>query len=245
MRRNQLGVIVAILTFSVGVAMASAYWIVDRIPPVQKLEEPTENTIELKADDCFPGVSIQASTAYLPSKSYFPPSAFRASPQDVNHFIVDWYSKHLKAMDEPVLLKYAGYEEESYRFLWLRSFHHPVAVRLNRFGEGRMLVVKELDGAGGYKPGYVTVEKTRLLSEGEWAMFMHLLNRACYWQLATEDVSSIDGVDGAQWILEGVKEGRYHVVDRWSPREGTYRDACLYLLKISGLGIDESSGKVY
>ena len=28
------------------------------------------------------------------------------------------------------------------------------------------------------------------------------------------------GVDGAQWIFEGVKDSTYHVVDRWSPDNG-------------------------
>ena len=27
-------------------------------------------------------------------------------------------------------------------------------------------------------------------------------------------------LDGAQWILEGVRNGKYHVVDRWSPEKG-------------------------
>jgi hypothetical protein len=25
------------------------------------------------------------------------------------------------------------------------------------------------------------------------------------------------GLDGAQWIIEGIKGGEYHVIDRWSP----------------------------
>jgi hypothetical protein len=27
------------------------------------------------------------------------------------------------------------------------------------------------------------------------------------------------GTDGAQWIVEALREGRYHVVDRWSGAE--------------------------
>lgn len=53
------------------------------------------------------------------------------------------------------------------------------------------------------------------------------------------------GNDGAEWILEGVNGGRYHVVDRWTPGAGAYREACLYLLKISDLGIDEASQDLY
>jgi hypothetical protein len=31
------------------------------------------------------------------------------------------------------------------------------------------------------------------------------------------DGTTAIGVDGAQSIVEGVKQGKYHVVDRWSP----------------------------
>ena len=37
------------------------------------------------------------------------------------------------------------------------------------------------------------------------------------------------------WIMEGYREGRYHVVDRKSPDPGAYRDACMYLLRHSSL----------
>jgi len=30
------------------------------------------------------------------------------------------------------------------------------------------------------------------------------------------------GLDGVQWIIEGVKNGNYHIVDHWAPRAGKY-----------------------
>src|SRR5437899_2594377 len=46
---------------------------------------------------------------------------------------VEWYSEHLQAMREPPLTRVAG-EAEVYRFLWLRSFHRPIAIRAQRLG---------------------------------------------------------------------------------------------------------------
>jgi hypothetical protein len=132
---------------------------------------------------------------------------------------------------------------ESYRFLWLRSFHHPVAVRVWRSGAEHFLVVKQLSGAGGYAPGRLSVDRTRQLSNDEWDEFVRLLDGICYWQMPAED--SRLGNDGARWILEGMKDGRYHIVDRWSPDGGDYRAACLHLLKLSGLGIDPKGVDVY
>ena len=143
----------------------------------------------------------------------------------------EWYSKHLKAMDEPAIPSITG-ANETYRFLWLRTFHHPIAIRLWRTGEERNIVFKELSGAGGYEPGKLITNQTQQLSADEWDMFIKLLQEASYWRLPTE--SKDLALDGAQWILEGKKDEQYHLVDRWSPKGGSYREACLYLLKLSG-----------
>ena len=46
---------------------------------------------------------------------------------------------------------------ESYRFLWLRTFHKPIAVRVWSADSRYYLVVKELSGQGGYEPGRIIV----------------------------------------------------------------------------------------
>jgi len=60
---------------------------------------------------------------------------------------------------------------------------------------------------------------------------MRKLELACFWQMPTPNELMM--CDGAEWIMEGRREGRFHVVDRQSPDEGAYRDACLYLLRVS------------
>lgn len=49
----------------------------------------------------------------------------------------------------------------------------------------------------------------------------------------------------AWWLVEGVQEGYYHVAHRQSPDSGAYREVCLYMLKLSGLPLDESKGEIY
>ena len=39
-------------------------------------------------------------------------------------------------------------------------------------------------------------------------------------------------------MLEGVKGGRYHVVDRWSPDGGPFRKAMLDLVALAGMKVD-------
>jgi len=179
-----------------------------------------------KSNDDFTQAPITKPSGVMMSKD--------GSNQIINSldsFRNDWYSKHLKAMDEPSLSSIAE-PDETYRFLWLRSFHHPIAIRVWRTGEERNMVFKELDGAGGYEPGKLIVNQTQQIAVKEWDEFISLLQRASYWRLPAEKKES--GCDGAEWILEGKKGERYHLVDRWSPDGGSYREACLYLLKLSG-----------
>lgn len=220
---------VALSAFTVGVAAATLY-VFDRIrtPPPPEVSEA-----RAVDDACFPGLSRKAGAASRPSL-FFPPGAFDPDPAR-EQFTVEWYSKHLTAMEEPSLAS-PGSGQEGYRFLWLPSFQNSVAVRVWRSGNEALMSVKRLDGAGGYEPGELVVNRVRPLSAREWDEFERLLGLACYWKLPTK---ARGGLDGSRWILEGAKEGRYHVVDRWSPRGGSYREACLYLLKIS-----EVSGEV-
>ena len=81
-----------------------------------------------------------------------------------------WYPPYLTAMKELSLWdRSKASETESYRFLWLRSFHHPVALRLDVASDGRgVLVVKVLSGQGGYDPGNLieVIAKSRLKNRG-------------------------------------------------------------------------------
>ena len=153
-------------------------------------------------------------------------------------FIVEAYTKHLKAMKEPSLWADSKKTElQSYRFLWLRTFHHPIVIRLNiksdRSGE---LICKETSGAGGYAPGELTINRTTSLSLSQVSIFLKSLDKANFWEMASK--GGTQGEDGAQWIIEGVKNRKYHLVERWCPKRGEFREAALILLNLSGLKQD-------
>ena len=145
-----------------------------------------------------------------------------------------WYGQHLRAMREPRLCEPS--DVERYRFLWLRTFHRPVAVRVERTEAGASLTARELGGAGGYAPGELARGATRDLTSSEWAELQRKLDAAGYWTLPTD--SDRMGLDGSQWVLEGARGDRYHVVDRWTPeeagRDAAFRELCLFLLDLAG-----------
>ena len=240
MKRTMFRLSVALLTFVAGVASATVY-LASHVPdvpppPVAPLVVPAAPEVAR----CFPGRSVQIQT--MGKLSYFPPGTFSPEEQH-DDFITVWYSKHLSAMKEESFYFIGNSEVESYRFLWLRTFHHPVSVRVWSAGGERFVTLKELSGAGGYKPGRLLVDRTRTLSQGEWDEFTRLLEQTCYWELPTWDGRL--GTDGTQWVLEGVRAGRYHVVTRWTPRGGSFREACVYALRLSELSFSTSDLDFY
>ena len=151
-----------------------------------------------------------------------------------------WYPPYLTAMNEPSLWdRSKDSATESYRFLWLRTFHHPAALRLELAPDGSgVLTVKVLSGQGGYDPGDLIENREVRVDKVKLKRFFDLLSAARFWDLPSEDQNPNEIVnDGAQWIVEGAREGHYHVVDRVSPRRGPYRDIALLLMKLGDLRV--------
>jgi hypothetical protein len=117
----------------------------------------------------------------------------------------------------------------TYRFLWLRSFHHPVAVRLEVKPDGTgLLTTKIANGAGGYSPGTLIQNPTVAVTKAETDAFLAKIEKSGFWT-APNPVNDQRGTDGSQWIVEGVRNGEYHVVDRWSPSKGLAHDLGMFL----------------
>lgn len=154
----------------------------------------------------------------------------------------DWYGSHLRAMAEHPLCHRDGALDaatETYRLTWLPSFHHSIVVRVDRRENGYRFEAKQESGAGGYEAGHLARDTAFALSAADAEMFKHLLAAAAFWTLPSIPPPSNDvGGDGAQWVVEGQRGTRYHVVDRWSPHDSAdahYRRLAEWLLAKSGL----------
>lgn len=157
---------------------------------------------------------------------YFPDNAF-------SDFVRDWYSRALKAADEPSLWQMSQEATgEVYRFTYLRTFHQPVFVRVDFTDpEKPAALLKILDGMGGYESGAMFEERNLELTQEQAQAFLQTLNRIGFWELPLKGDQI--GLDGAQWIIEGISKGRYHVIVRWSPEEGPVRDLGLAFLDLA------------
>ena len=141
-------------------------------------------------------------------------------------------------MGEPSLSCGAPAAKEAYRFVWLRTFHRPIAVRLTHEGGGPRLVAVELTGAGGYDPGRIAGRAEKILTESDWRALSAALAKIHFWSMPSRLAKP--GIDGSRWIIEGFRfNSQYHVVDRWTPEAGPYREAGLLFLTLAGISVPD------
>lgn len=168
----------------------------------------------------------------------------RYFPATVSDFKSEWYGKHLAAMNEPSLFEAAARSEAALRFLWLRTFHQPICVRMTREGERVSLVATRLSGEGGYEPGTIAARVERTLAVADWLGIEDALDLA---RFDAPPIREGFGADGAQWIVERARNGNWRMVERWSPdRPGPHADfrrACEAFLGL--VGDEFVTGDVY
>jgi len=185
----------------------------------------------------------EAKAPAVVASGYFPIAGDGGRAGCDSHAIRDsedeWYSEDLKAAQENSLLEASRTRRPAgaatYRFTWLRSFHHPVVIRVEeRSGRPAALIAKELTGKGGYDPGGIGRHLERQLTQEEAGRFGSTLARTGLLTLPTKDCDAGFGVDGAEWIVEAVDPSGYHLVVRWSPERGPTREGGTMLMGLTG-----------
>ncbi len=149
-------------------------------------------------------------------------------------FSINWYSKHLEALQEPVLND--SVQGQIYRFTYLRTFDNPIVIRIENKEGNISIYWKVSDGAGGYDPGKITINKSKELTIKEWELIENKINSIGFWELPAV-YDDILGTDGSQWILEGKISEKYHVVDRWCG--GEISSVCKELLELTDIKLAE------
>ncbi len=148
-------------------------------------------------------------------------------PNQYDTSVVERYSKYLTALQEPVVYSDTS-NYEIYRFTWLRTFKNPIAVRITKKVNEFRIYWKVSDGAGGFEPGKLIIDKNKKISKGEWDKFQTLLIKMNYWNL--DNIPDEPFIDGSHWILEGRTQNQYSVVDKRSPNQESYYWKCCYFL---------------
>jgi hypothetical protein len=165
---------------------------------------------------------------------------------DMDAFKAQWYARQLQALQEPVLCCESLSGGRVVRFLWLRSFQHPVVIRLNEMTAGSWrLMTKTGSGAGGGDPGTVATANERTLTAADAAALPALFKpTSWFWNTASAQAITTGKCapdktcvtltgDGSQWIIEVRDGNRYHYVDRWSPKDGPVHEMGERLIALS------------
>lgn len=148
-------------------------------------------------------------------------------------FTAQWYQKQLDALKEPSFEDFRRADvPEAVRFVWLRTFHNPVAISVavsaDRSGA---LVLKVASGKGGYDPGRLETDTSIKLTSDQIDMLRRTIESNKFWERTPPDRA---GFDGARWIIEVKRGGQYHFVDEWTPEDGPVRNLGQHLIELSG-----------
>jgi len=169
-------------------------------------EVPDSDPIKTTSQACLRAVERKNASFFL---SYFPPQTFASRAAD---YRLRWYSADMYALGERPLWPPSTEHETIYRLTYLPAFSGPSVITLtvSPGGEGRV-AIKTIDG----DREVTKIDDTSAVSRDQLARFLSLLDQAHFWDAPTELPSR--GFDGAEWIMEGVKDGNYRTVVRWCP----------------------------
>ena len=147
----------------------------------------------------------------------------------------DELQKQLMALEEPCLYDYkCSPNTEIYRFTWLRSFHHPIIIRVVKNANGIILSWKIGKGAAGYKPTGLKEAGKVETSESQWANLLKLVDKANFLTLPNRKYVMM--YDGADWTLEYRTNTIFKAHLTNEPSE-EFKECCLYLLRLSGIRV--------
>jgi hypothetical protein len=156
--------------------------------------------------------------------TYFPPNTFQGRAGD---FMVHWYSSVLHGLEEKPLWP-PNPNQATYRFAWMRSFHDQVSITMDVKPEGdgqlRLHVYR--------RAAQQVASSAQSLSKEQVGRVVSLIEQADFWKMTTEGEEP-QGLDGAEWVLEGAQAGQYHVVTRWDASGTPFGKALLELLQLS------------
>jgi hypothetical protein len=151
--------------------------------------------------------SAVADDLYFPIKTV-------AGGEGVTKFESKWYGESLERMKEPQLPGFANdLNAEIYRITILPTWGNSVAVRVQKHGQLYSLSARRLDGQAGYDAGKLAESKDITLGADDSKTLTLLIQNLIFPQMSSED--DVNGFDGDEWIIEGVSQGKYHVVVRW------------------------------
>jgi len=133
----------------------------------------------------------------------------------LSNFENRWYSKHLFSLREPVLYNKTHKPKNIIRFTHLGTWGKPFSLRIEQNKSKITITYNKTNGLGGYHAGILIKHKTKKIDVEKWNMVIAKMDSIDFWNMETHDQNMV--LDGEEWILEALINGRYHFVTRNCP----------------------------
>lgn len=168
-------------------------------------------------------------------QTYFPPNTFTSRDADSQ---IRWYTLPMYTLGEKPLWPPSSELETTYRLTYVPSLPFSViTLSLASDGDGKVTIKTVNPYRGRIKVD--EVDETRSVTRDQVGRFYMQLDKSNFWTTPTELPET--GVTGPDWILEGVKDGKYRVVvrrcpdvERQTPEESQFAKAGRLLFEIAG-----------
>ncbi|HEY6447119.1 MAG TPA: hypothetical protein VIY53_11710 [Acidobacteriaceae bacterium] len=198
---------------------------------------PASSPNRVPADICLRALKEHNASLFL---DYFPPDTFTGSAAKLKTY---QFSRVLYGFDESPLWRNPPDSKETWRFTYIGTWgrSRTVTLSVRRDGTGTVQL-KWRDPETGNPPetGNLHVPAPIEISADQVRRFYKTLRKAEFWEAPSEVRSKRLGLDGAEWLLEGVTGSRYHLVTRWCPgvesksvQSLAFADACRLLLEFA------------
>lgn len=166
------------------------------------------------------------------TQNYFPERTFKLA-KDGTSFMEKSLAFNLGELgEESYYVRRTDPATHIYRFLWARSFEPKIVVRLEVAPDGSAKLVSRHHAFNNVRKDILT-ERVQQLTARDAAKLVKLFEEDGFWRAPADD--DIYGIDGSDWIFEGCRNGRYHVVKIYTPENGNP-------LKSLGLDLLEKAG---
>ncbi len=184
------------------------------------------------------------------SKCYFPSTYFTLISEDwetdyttnllyevsLGKGASEWIKLQLDNLNEDCLYEQNLPSNLSiYRFTWLRTFNHPIAIRIEKDEKKVMIYWKVGKGAGGYAPKGLKKSGKKKLSIEKWNQFEAMINASDFHDKYKPEIPSSDG---ASWILEKKTKSTFKAYNSSLPSLEV-SEACMFLLDLTRLKVKQ------
>ena len=180
--------------------------------------------------------------------SYFPITSFLSLPinweNDYNIDVLrelkmnsnDYYSYQLWRLKEPLLFRQTS--KKVYRLSLTDSYQSPVAIRIEKGQFSSNVYWKYYKYNNGNKKTPVKyIQKSKRISNIEWDEFRLIIDSVNFWNMTTRCSENGRNVS-SNWLLEGIENNNYHIVECGSLSYYFFRRCGEYLRKLTDLETD-------